>query len=114
MSTPITAPPPLFTAAEVARWLRLLDEGASPDEVAGAVRVVHRLVRQGRLHPIRAGKSYIFSAGELERFAREESAPTRGDDEAADGENLRDAPAGHGETNVRRTLVGNRRLSRMG
>jgi hypothetical protein len=70
-------PSPLLTAEEVARWLRLVDDGSPPEQVASAVRSVHRLVREERLRPVRPGRSYVFSVHELERFVRDETFAQR-------------------------------------
>lgn len=62
---------PVLTNEEAARFLRL-DEDYS--EMADAVRALHRLVRDGRLRPLRCGKSYKFAVAELERYVADETA----------------------------------------
>ncbi|QOJ16088.1 MAG: helix-turn-helix domain-containing protein [Phycisphaeraceae bacterium] len=63
---------PILTNAEAARWLRLDDD--YPGDPAAATRALHRLVRAGRLRPLRGvGPSYRFHVDELERFARAET-----------------------------------------
>ena len=63
----------LLTSAEVAAHLRIIEPDAEPDEVARAVRAVHRLVRDGKLRPIRPARSYVFSPDELSRYVRDET-----------------------------------------
>lgn len=66
MSDPLDTRTPILTAAEAAHWLRL-DEDHT--EVSDAVKALHRLVRQGRLTPLRCGRSFKFTLIELNRFA---------------------------------------------
>ena len=63
----------LLTSAEVAVLLRIIEPDAEPDEVSGAVRAVHRLVRGGKLRPIRPAKSYVFAPAEVDRYIRSET-----------------------------------------
>lgn len=79
---------PVLTNEEAARFLRL-DEDYS--EMADAIRALHRLVREGKLKPLRCGKSYKFAVAELERYVTNETSafePTkrRASDQQTDGE----------------------------
>ena len=81
---------PILTIQETAEWLRLDDDYP---EMADAIRAVYKLVREGRLEPIRGvGKRYRFSVGELERFVAHEDDQRRskpladGADAAAGGD----------------------------
>lgn len=64
---------PLLTNHEAALWLRLCGPDAAPDEVARAVRCVHKLVRLGKLRPVQPGREYTFSRSELDRYVRDET-----------------------------------------
>ena len=61
----------VLTAQEAAEWLRLTDDYEEP---ADAVQALYRIVRDGRLKPLRAGKTYKFTDAELARFAVDETA----------------------------------------
>ena len=61
------------TALEVAVYLRLCEPDATPDEVARAVRCVHRLVRLGKLRPVQPGREYTFALAELARYVHDET-----------------------------------------
>ncbi len=63
---------PLLTSIEAARYLRLVDQDATPDEAEKAIKTVHRLVQQGRLRPPRPGRQYCFAHYEVDRFIRAE------------------------------------------
>lgn len=63
----------LLTAAEAVRYLRL--DADYDGDMAGATRALHKLVRDGRLRPIRGcGKSYKYPLHELRRFITSETA----------------------------------------
>ena len=64
----ITLHSPVLTSAEVAVYLRMCSPDDDPDTVAKAVRCVHRLVRDGKLRPIKPGKEYAFAQVEVERY----------------------------------------------
>ncbi len=64
---------PVQTNEEAVRFVRL-DQGYS--EPYDAIRALHRLVRQGKLRPLRCGKSYKFTVAELERFIAAEAGPS--------------------------------------
>ena len=59
---------PVLTATEVAVCLRLCGPDDEPDDVAKAIRSVHKLVRDGKLRPIQPGKEYAFVLFEVERY----------------------------------------------
>lgn len=63
----------LMTSSEVAVHLRIIEPDASPDDVARAVRAVHRLVREGKLRPIKPARSYVFAPDEVDRYVRDET-----------------------------------------
>lgn len=63
----------LLTSAEVAVHLRICESDAGPDEVARAVRAVHRLVRDKKLRPIKPAKTYIFAMYEVNRYVKAET-----------------------------------------
>ena len=63
----------LLTSAEVAAHLRIIEPDAEPDEVARAVRSVHKLVRDGKLRPIKPARSYVFAVAEVDRYVRDET-----------------------------------------
>ncbi len=63
----------LLTSAEVAVHLRIIEPDAGPDDVARAVRSVHKLVRDGKLRPIKPARSYVFAPAELDRYVRDET-----------------------------------------
>ena len=64
------SPPRVLTSIEAAERLRLTTDY---DEEGDAVRALHRLVRLGKLKPLRCGKSYKFLDVELDRYAVEET-----------------------------------------
>ncbi len=68
MSDPNGQLPPVhvLTSLEAAERLRLTEDYK---EAADAVRALHRLVRLGKLKPLRCGKSYKFLDVELDRYA---------------------------------------------
>ena len=68
-----TADHSLLTSAEVAAHLRIIESDAEPDDVARAVRAVHRLVRDGKLRPIKPARSYVFALAEVDRYVRDET-----------------------------------------
>ena len=70
---------PVYTNEEAVRFLRL---DADYDEMGDAIRALHRLVQQGKLKPLRCGKSYKFTRLELERFT---VAEVRASDNEAEG-----------------------------
>lgn len=78
---------PVLTNEEAVRFLRLDHDYPEP---ADAVKALHRLVRDGRLRPLRCGKSYKFAVAELERYVTDETSafePTKrrpSDQETAD------------------------------
>lgn len=59
---------PLLTNPEAAVYLRLCEPDDEPDEVAKAVRSVHKLVRDGKLRPVQPGQAYTFARAELDRY----------------------------------------------
>ncbi len=63
----------LMTSAEVAVHLRIIEPDAEPDDVARAVRAVHRLVRDGKLRPVKPARSYVFALAELARYVKAET-----------------------------------------
>ena len=67
MSTllPGTPASPVLTNLEAAAWLRLSDDYDQPED---AIEALHRIVRQGKLRPLRAGKTYKFTVDELQRY----------------------------------------------
>lgn len=67
----LTVTSPVLTNEEAVRFLRL---DADYDELADAVKALHRLVRDGRLRPLRCGKSYKFTVDELQRYVADETA----------------------------------------
>ena len=58
----------LMTSSGVAAHLRIIEPDAEPDDVARAVRAVHRLVRDGKLRPIKPARSYVFALAEVDRY----------------------------------------------
>ncbi|MEE9130608.1 MAG: helix-turn-helix domain-containing protein [Phycisphaerales bacterium] len=64
---------PLLTGAEVACYLRLSAPDDDADAVARAVRCVHKLVRDGKLRPVKPGREYVFALAELDRYVRDET-----------------------------------------
>ena len=56
---------PVLTAAEAARWLRLDEDH---DDIGQAIKALYRIVQEGRLAPLRVGRSYKFTLAELEKF----------------------------------------------
>ena len=84
----LTVTSPVLTNDEAARFLRLDDDYS---EMADAIRALHRLVREGKLKPLRCGKSYKFAIAELERYVADETSafePTkrRASDQQTDGD----------------------------
>lgn len=81
----LPVPRTVLRRAETAVYLGLIDEDASREEIHSACQVLKRLVRQGRLRPIRlSGKlEDRFVLEELERFCRAETERTadEGDDD---------------------------------
>ena len=63
----------LLTSAEVAVHLRIIEPDDDADAVARGVRSVHKLVRDGKLRPIRPAKTYIFAMAEVDRYVRDET-----------------------------------------
>ena len=69
---------PLLTNEEAVKFLRIDED--YPDDMANAIKALHRLVQAGRIRPITGcGKTYKFAIAELERFAREEGLTPRRD-----------------------------------
>lgn len=62
------AGPIVLTAVEACHYLRLLGDGADCVEPADALRVLHRLVAEGRLRPVAGFKRHRFTDVELARF----------------------------------------------
>ena len=62
---------PILTNQQAVAWLRL---DADYPEPVDAVRALHRLVREGKIRPLRCGKTYKFTVGELRRYAELETA----------------------------------------
>ncbi len=62
-------PSPVLTGAEAVAWLRL---DVDHDDPGSAQKALYRLVQEGRLRPLRVGKSYKFTLVELERFITDE------------------------------------------
>ena len=67
----LTVTSPVLTNEEAVRFLRLDDDYS---EMTDAVRALHRLVRDGRLRPLRCGKRYKFAVAELERYVADETS----------------------------------------
>ena len=63
----------VLTALEVARALRLCEPQATPRDAEAAVGTVHRLVRDGKLKPLKPGKAHVFYRAEIARYIREET-----------------------------------------
>ena len=63
----------LLTSSEVAVHLRIIEPDAEPDDVARAVRAVHRLVRDKKLRPIKPARSYVFAPAEVARYVVDET-----------------------------------------
>lgn len=63
-------PSPLLTGAEAARWLRLAEDDATPDQMASAQRTLQRLVQDKLLRPVQPSKSYLYSIDELQAYVR--------------------------------------------
>ncbi len=61
----------VLTALEAAERLRLTEDYEQPGD---AVAALLRIVRDGRLKPLRCGKTYKFTDAELNRFAIDETA----------------------------------------
>lgn len=69
----------VLTSLEAAERLRLTEDYK---EAGDAVRALHRLVRLGKLKPLRCGKSYKFIDTEVDRYAVAETdafTPKRSD-----------------------------------
>ena len=64
---------PVLTNQEAVEFLRL---DTDFDEPGDSIRALHRLVRQGKLRPLRCGRSYKFTQAELERFIVAEVGPS--------------------------------------
>ncbi len=64
----------VLTALEAAERLRLTEDYEQPEDALAALL---RLVRSGRLKPLRCGKTYKFTDVELDRFAVDETAAFR-------------------------------------
>lgn len=64
---------PVLSGCEAALFLRLIEADAEPDEVSRGVEAVKRLVRGGRIRPLRSGRSYTYARAELERYVRDET-----------------------------------------
>ena len=58
----------VLTALEVAQALRLCGPKSTPKEAEAAVGTVHRLVRDGKLRPLKPGKAHVFFRDEVARF----------------------------------------------
>lgn len=69
----VTDHSPLLSGAEVAVLLLLCQPDDGPDEIAKAVRAVHKLVRDGKLRPIKPGRKYVFAPAEVERYIEAET-----------------------------------------
>lgn len=62
--------PAVLTPEEAAAYLRLDDER----DMAKAVKALHRLCDQGRLHPTMYRKGRLFAVRELDRFIEASTA----------------------------------------
>ncbi len=62
---------PVLTNLEAAEWLRLTDDYDQPED---AIEALYRIVRKGKLRPLRAGKTYKFTLAELARHAPQRQA----------------------------------------
>ena len=62
---------PVLTNLKAAEWLQLTDDYDQPED---AIAALYRIVRQGKLRPLRCGKSYKFTVDELERYVADETA----------------------------------------
>lgn len=69
----VTDHSPLLTNPEAAVYLRICEPDAGPDDVAKAVRSLHKLVRDGKLRPVKPGQTYTFARVELDRYVRDET-----------------------------------------
>ena len=56
---------PVLTNLEAAAWLRLTDDYDQPEDT---IEALYRIVRKGKLWPLRAGKTYKFTLDELQRY----------------------------------------------
>lgn len=65
---------PLLDKREVAVWLRFIAADATPDEALAGRRSVERLIQQGRLRAIKAGRTTVVPRAELEAFVERELA----------------------------------------
>ena len=61
----------VMTAPEVAQALRLCGPKSTPKEAEAAVGTVHRLVRDGKLRPLKPGKAHVFFRDEVARYIRD-------------------------------------------
>jgi len=61
----------VLTALEVAQVLRLCGDKPTPTEARAAAGSVHRLVREGKLLPLKPGKAHVFYRDEVARYIRE-------------------------------------------
>lgn len=68
---------PVMTALEVAVYLRLCDEEATPDRRQSAIRTVHRLVQDGKLRAIQPGREYAFWRQEVDAYIERETEAFR-------------------------------------
>lgn len=78
----------VLTALEAAERLRLTEDYEQPEDALAALL---RLVRSGRLRPLRCGRTYKYTDTELERFAVDETAAfqrtkRRASDKQTDGD----------------------------
>lgn len=64
---------PLLSGAQVAVRLLLCEPDDCPDDITRAVRAVHKLVRDGKLRPIKPGRRYVFAPAEVDRYVRDET-----------------------------------------
>lgn len=62
---------PVYTALKAAEWLQLTDDYDQPED---AIAALYRLVRKGKLRPLRCGKTYKFVLDELQRYVADETA----------------------------------------
>lgn len=68
----------ILTSTDAIAYLRLLDVADSPE---AAERILHRFVREGRIHPLKWSKSYLYAKSDLDRFVAEEIERLGHDDE---------------------------------
>lgn len=67
----VTDHSPLLTNAEAACYLRLVEPDADADDVKRAVNNLHKLVRDGKLRPVKSGQSYTYARAELDRYVED-------------------------------------------